>query len=126
MHEDVEGGGEALAPPGWRYAHFPLATGPCLEVDVEAVAVTGEVALAEAERTGDQSHIGPAMHWAHVLKSEQGACGDWPARVDARTGAPVGVRRTLAPVRMLRLLARLLGTTEFDAALAAAAVAQGA
>jgi hypothetical protein len=75
------------------------------------------VFVNETEVTGDQTFIAPVLHWAHIFKAEQGVNGDWPAIVNARTGEEVGLERTSAPVKLLKRLAILLQSSEFDLAI---------
>jgi hypothetical protein len=76
--------------------------------------------LDQAEVSGDESHFGPVLHWAHILSHEQAADGTWPAMADARTGAAVGTARTRRPAALLERLANKLGSVEFDETVARA------
>lgn len=73
--------------------------------------------------SGDETLLGTVLHWAHILKSEQGPDGVWPAIVNARNGQPRSEERTCAPVTLLERLGSLVDTTEFDAAVAFARAA---
>jgi hypothetical protein len=109
--------GEAfpLAPSDWFYSGMPL-TGPDEEIVTLGTAL--QVLHAQADRVteSDTSPLGGVLHVAHLLKSEQGADGQWPEAVNARTGRAVGSGRTIAPVTLLRRLNAMLNSTEFEAA----------
>ena len=60
------------------------------------------------------------LHWAHILKAEQGPDGDWPAVVNARAGTAIGATRTREPAVLLARLDMLLDFSEFEAAVARA------
>ncbi len=76
--------------------------------------------IDRAEKTGDEAHFGPVLHWAHILKAEQEQDGSWPAQINARSGAAIGTARTRAPAGLLARLDALLDSTEFEAAIARA------
>lgn len=109
--------GEAfpLAPPDWFYSGMPL-TEPGGEIVTLETAL--QVLHAQADRVteSDTSPLGGVLHVAHLLKSEQGADGQWPDTLNARTGRAVGSGRTAAPVTLLRRLNALLKSSEFEAA----------
>lgn len=108
------------APLDWAYALFPLQGEGEELLSLEwVVRVAGE-RIDRSEETGNEAHFGPVLHWAHILKVEQGPNGDWPAQVNARTGAPIGTARTRAPAGLMARLEALLDATEFEAAIARA------
>ena len=76
--------------------------------------------IDRAAETGDEAHTGPVLHWAHILKIEQGPNGDWPTLINARTGAAVGADRTRVPAGLMARLDALHDSTEFEAAIALA------
>jgi len=104
------------APPNWWYHSFPLRSKGEEVISIDWVADLARERIDRAETLGDEAPLGPTLHWAHLLKIEQGPKGDWPAWVNARTGAPVGTARTLSPVRLLERLGALLRSDEFKAA----------
>lgn len=110
-----------IAPPDWAWARLPLIELNVETLDIAAVVDEGLRLIAEAERTGDESHFGPVMHWAHILKTEQGPDGAWPAAVNARTGEPIGRAKTLAPASLMARLDALLDSTEYAACIELAA-----
>jgi hypothetical protein len=104
---------QAVAPWDWCYAFIPL-DGPDEEiVDVETAVARMLTAFGRI-RPGDTSALGPVMHVAHILQSEQGADGRWPARLNVRTGEAVGSARTGAPATLLRRLDSYLNLSEFE------------
>ena len=109
---------ELLAPPEWYYHGFPLAAPDEESVALDEVVRHALRLVALAEASGDHTHLGMVPHWAHLLKIEQSAHGDWPAVVNARTGEAIGCLRTLAPLELFARLGHLLQSTEFDEALA--------
>lgn len=109
-----------LAPAGWVWFSFPLEGGGSETVCLEAVMHAAHDALDEAEASGERDRLGPVLHWAHILKAEQDDEGDWPARVNARTGAAVGPARTRAPVALMERLEGILRSTEFAECIARA------
>lgn len=109
------------APNDWYYHLFPLTAEGAETLPLAYVVELAEALIREAERTGDETHFGPVLHWAHLLKCEQGPDGHWPAVVNARTGEALGSERTRRPAELLARLSRLLDTSEFDAAVALAA-----
>jgi hypothetical protein len=104
------------APSNWRYHSFPLPDEDTEVISLAGVAKLGHELMDRAEATGNQAHFGPVPHWAHLLKIEQGPDGDWPLRVNAKTGEPVGEERTCAPADLLARLGDVLQITEFDTA----------
>jgi len=112
---------DAEAPLGWAYALFPLQGEGDERLSLEWLTGLAHKLIDNAEETGDEAHFGPVLHWAHILKTEQGPDGDWPAQVNARTGAPVGAARTREPARLLARLDALLDSSEFEAVVARAA-----
>lgn len=62
----------------------------------------------------DDAVFGPVLHWAHLLKVEQGPQGDWPAHFNARTGTPIGAARTRTPGALFDRLDEILDSTEFE------------
>lgn len=111
----------AEAPLDWAYALFPLQAEGEEGLSLDWLVGLAHKLIDTAEETGDEAHFGPVLHWAHILKSEQGPDGDWPALVNARTGAAVGAAQTREPARLLARLDTLLGSSEFEAAVALAA-----
>ena len=110
------------APLDWAYALFPLQGEGEEILSLEWVARIAHERIDRAEKTGDEAHFGPVLHWAHILKAEQGPEGDWPAQVNARTGAAMGAARTRVPAGLMARLDALLDSTEFEAAVARAAL----
>ncbi len=104
------------APEEWAFHNFPLESEEQEELSLESVTEVGLERVALARETGHRPYIGPVVHWAHILKVEQGPNGDWPAVINARTGQPVGERRTRRPAELLNALGEMLDSTEFDAA----------
>ena len=78
------------APLGWAYALFPLQGEGEEILSLEWLVSVAHARIDRAQATGDEAHFGPVLHWAHILKAEQGQDGDWPAHVNARTGIAVG------------------------------------
>jgi hypothetical protein len=108
------------APLDWAYANFPLPSEGEESLSMEWLVNVAYVLIDRAEETGNEAHFGPVLHWAHILKSEQGPAGDWPALVNARTGAVIGAARTREPGRLLARLDALLDSSEFETAVARA------
>lgn len=108
------------APTTWPYALFPLREADDPRLEMERVTEIALELVDRAEASGDAAEAGPVLHWAHMLKIEQGPDGDWPAAVDARTGAALGTGRTRKPAELLRRLGDWLKSSEFDAAVALA------
>ena len=108
------GEGVRTAPIDWYYHSFPLREAGQEAVSLEWTAALAEGIVDRAEASGDETPLGPVLHWAHLLKAEQGPEGDWPARVNARTGAAIGSERTRAPARLLERLGAFLASTEFE------------
>ncbi|HZP80314.1 MAG TPA: hypothetical protein VFB21_01630, partial [Chthonomonadaceae bacterium] len=104
-----------VAPPDWYYSGMPLA-GPDEEIVTLETALNVLHAQADRVTERDTSPLGGVLHVAHLLKSEQGADGQWPDTLNARTGQAVGSGRTIAPVTLFRRLNALLNSTEFEAA----------
>jgi hypothetical protein len=105
-----------LSPADWRFHRFPLSEEGGEEIEIEEVVRLGLEALDQAARTGDRTPMGPIPHWAHLLVCEQGETGDWPKRINVRTGEAVGKERTKGPARLLSRLGAFLGSSEFDQA----------
>lgn len=108
------------APTTWPYALFPLREADDPRLEMERVTEIALGLVDRAEATGDAAEAGSVLHWAHMLKIEQGPEGDWPAAVDARSGAALGAERTRMPAELLRRLGEWLKSSEFDAAVALA------
>ena len=108
------------APNEWYFHLFPLTAEREEILPLDYVTDRGLELVSETERTGDHAHLGPPLHWAHLLKYELGPGRDWPAVINARTGEAIGEARTRRPVELLAKLGELLDTAEFDAAVAAA------
>ncbi len=106
--EDIE-----WSPPEWTLCGFPLETAG-QEPILLAAALDTLHRLADTITDADSTALGPAMHVAHMLVSRQGADGQWPAAMNARTGDTLSGERTDAPLRLYERLANILGTTEFD------------
>lgn len=83
-------------------------------------------ALDQAEAYGDEAPMGPVLHWAHVLKTEQRPDGTWPVWVNARTGQAESQDATRGPAAVMERLAKILHTTEFDECIRLAGAAQKA
>jgi hypothetical protein len=113
-------GAPSEAPLGWAYALFPLQHEGEEGLSLEWVVRVAHERIDRAQQTGDEAHVGPVLHWAHILKIEQGPNGDWPVQVNARTGAVAGTSRTREPAGLLARLDALLDSTEFEAAIARA------
>jgi hypothetical protein len=110
-----------IAPPGWVWMGFRISEPSGETLSIAEVVADGLRLIDESERTGDQSHFGPVMHWAHILKTEQGPDGAWPDAVNARTGEPIGTARTHAPATLMARLDALLDSTEYAACIERAA-----
>jgi len=108
------------APIGWAWFHFPLEGEGTEALDIENVVRLAHEALDRAAASGDREHLGPVLHWAHQLKTEQTEAGDWPAAVNARTGAALGAGRTRTPAGLMRRLEEILQSTEFSECIARA------
>jgi len=108
------------APNDWYYHLFPLQGEENEALSLDWVVETALQLIDRTRATGDEAHFGPTLHWAHLLKTEQGPDGDWPAVVNARTGAPLGPARTRAPATLLACLGELLQSSEFETAIARA------
>jgi len=115
-------GDHTEAPLDWAYALFPLQGEGEESLSLEWVVSVAHKLIDSAQGTGDEAHFGPVLHWAHLLKAEQGPDGDWPASVNARTGAAMGGARFREPARLLARLDVLLDSSEFEAAVARARV----
>lgn len=113
------------ADPEWAYSLFPLPHEAAEALSLEWVAQVGEELLDRAAATDDQSHFGPVLHWAHLLKTAQQPQGDWPLHINPRTGECLGPERTRTPARLLERLGRVLDSSEFDDAVALAAQHSG-
>jgi hypothetical protein len=111
------------APLDWAYALFPLQRDDNEILSLQWLVGLAHERIDRAQSTGDEAHFGPVLHWAHILKIEQGPDGDWPAHVNARTGASIGSARTLAPAGLMARLDALLHATEFETTVARAEVA---
>lgn len=109
------------APNDWYLHLFPLTAEGEEVLPLEYVVEVAEGFIRETVRTGDHVHLGPPLHWAHLLKYELGSGSDWPAVINARTGDAIGEERTRRPAELLAKLAEMLDTAEFDAAVAACA-----
>jgi hypothetical protein len=109
------------APLDWAYAHFPLQREDDPILSLEWVVSEALVRIDRAEQTGDETHFGPVLHWAHILKAEQSPEGDWPSLVEARTGAAVGTARTRSPAALMARLDAFFDAAEYEAAIARAA-----
>jgi hypothetical protein len=109
------------APPDWIWSLFPLVGGDTETVNIESVVHRAMELVNEAAHTGDHAPIGPVMHWAHIFKSEQGTNGDWPAKVNGRTGEAVSAVRTVAPAALMARLDALLESSEYVISIEAAA-----
>jgi hypothetical protein len=109
------------APLDWAYGLFPLEREGEENLSLDWVVGIAHERIDRAGETGDETHFGPVLHWAHILKAEQGRDGDWPAVVNARTGAAVGMERTRAPAGLMKRLDALLDASEFAACVARAA-----
>ena len=107
------------APPDWYYHLFPL-TGEGEEIEIDAVVRRAHGLINLARESNDQAHLGTVLHWAHLLKADQGKAADWPARVNARTGAALGEARTRSPLSLFARLGAILNSSEFEGALDAA------
>ena len=105
------------APSIWRYSLFPLQNSESEIVSLNWVTSLALQLVSQTESTGDHTFIAPVLHWAHILKAEQGPNGDWSAEVNVRTGEELGIERTCAPVELLQRLASLLKSSEFDLAI---------
>ena len=104
----------ATAPPDWYYSLFPLTGDDVEEVATDWVMAVSDDLLHRAAVEEDEAHLGPVLHWAHLLKVAQGPEGDWPARFNARTGAAIGAERTRSPGALFERLGELLDSTEFE------------
>jgi len=113
-----------IAPPEWAWAGFPLDSDATETLDVAEFTAIALVRIKGSVRDQDEAPIGPVMHWAHILKTEQGQDGAWPAAVNARTGEPTGTARTLAPAKLMARLDALLDSSEYAACIALAANAK--
>lgn len=116
-----------IAPLDWAWGRFPLDAEGEETLLLEHVIQYTDALIAEARRLDDEALIGPIMHWAHILKTEQGPDGAWPSVVNARTGETIGAARTLAPATLMARLDALLDSSEYAACIARAshAILQG-
>lgn len=112
------------APCDWHYHLFPLPYASSEVITLDWVVAVAEDLLELAALTGDAAQVGPVLHWAHLLKIAQDAGSDWPAEVNARTGAAVGMARTRSPARLLQHLGEAMDSSEFDDAVARCRYAQ--
>ncbi|HEY3267431.1 MAG TPA: hypothetical protein VGM37_10920 [Armatimonadota bacterium] len=103
-----------LAPLSYRYFLFPLDADGEDAITLERLCRHANALIDSAQAEADETHFGPVLHWAHILKTERGPDGAWPAAVNARTGEPIGPERTTAPAQLLARLGALLDTTEFE------------
>lgn len=106
----------AIAPSDWYYPLFPLSAVSEEEVSLDWLVEQAASRLKQAQDADERAYLGPVLHWAHLLKFEQGPEGDWPALVNARTGTAVGEKRTRAPGELMAALAECLLSSEFDEA----------
>lgn len=113
------------APLEWAYELFPLRSESEEILSLEWVAEVAHGLVDLAESTGDQAHIGPTLHWAHRFVITQSQEGDWPHLVNARTGEVVSTQRTRKPAEFLARLGDLLDSSEFEHAVARAAIKPG-
>jgi hypothetical protein len=112
-----------IAPWNWAWPGSPMGEETGETLSLEGVAAEGLRRVAEAGRVRDEAAVGPVMHWAHILKTEQGPDGTWPAVVNARTGDTIGWARTTAPADLLARLDALINSSEYAACIALAALA---
>ena len=110
----------ASVPPDWYYHGFPLPSAGDEALSLDWVTEVALRRMDEAAATGDEAHFGPVLHWAHILRQEQGPDGDWPRSVNTRTGDPIGEERTRRPADLLQRLGGTLRSVEFDDAVARA------
>jgi hypothetical protein len=122
MKQSLTPSSAAEAPLDWAYALFPLPAEGEESLSIEWLVRLAHERIDRAGEMGDEAHFGPVLHWAHILKSEQGPDGDWPAHLNARTGAAIGAARTRTPAQLLARLDALLDSSEFEAAVARARV----
>lgn len=109
-----------FAPADWRLHGFPLNAAGHEEVRIDCLAVEAAYILDDAKQRNDRTHLGRVLHWAHLLTIEQSADGSWPMQINARTGKPVGIRRTMYPAILMQKLDELLNSTEFERCIARA------
>jgi hypothetical protein len=108
------------APTDWYYHLLPLPAPSEETLSLDWVAVVAGELMDRAEASGEPAECEAVLHWAHLLKLEQGTEGDWPAVVNARTGEALGEERTRKPAAVLARLGELLDSTEFDTVIALA------
>ncbi len=77
-------------------------------------------AYVDTATEADTTAICKVLHVAHLLMTLQGADGQWPDTLNARTGAIQGAGRTTEPVALLRRLDALLHASEFKTVCAVA------
>jgi hypothetical protein len=113
------------APLEWAYELFPLPAEGEEILSLEWVAEVAHSLFNLTEATGDEACFGPTLHWAHRFVITQSQEGDWPLLVNARTGEVVSTQRTRKPVEFLARLGDLLDSSEFEHAVARAAIKPG-
>ena len=101
------------APPEWDCNCFPLPSEETEILTMEYVVSTLQSHI-DTVTEADTTALGRALHVGHMLTLMQGADGQWPETFNARTGEPIGVGRTLAPVPLFRRMNAMLDSTEFD------------
>jgi hypothetical protein len=114
-----------LTPPDWRYHRFPIPDDETEEILLVEVSRLGLEMIDLGEKAGDQEFFGRVPHWAHLLKCEQSPSGDWPARVNARTGRPLGDERTRKPAELLARLGAIFKSSEYEGAVSRANAVPG-
>lgn len=93
----------AWTPPEWVCNCFPqTAAGQEVVRLDELVAVLHS--LADTATEADVAPLQKALHVSHILVTLQGADGKWPAVLNLRTAASIGMERTTAPLELFRLL----------------------
>ena len=115
----------AISPLDWYYAHFPMLAERVEAMGIDWLVCVATELLDRADETGDGAHAGPVLHWAHILKTMQASDGSWPAEVNLRTGAVIGLDRTRKPAVFLARLGKRLNSTEFASAVQLATSGSG-
>ena len=101
------------APPEWACCCFPVPE-PTQEVLTMEYVISTLQAHLDSVTDADSTALGRALHVGHLLTVMQSEAGDWPARINVRTGEWIGDERSLDPVPLFQRMTAMLGTTEFD------------
>ncbi len=108
MHAEI-----IWAPPEWACCCFPV---PASDIEVLTMEyVIGALqAHLDSVTDADTTALGRALHVGHLLTTMQSDAGDWPAKINVRTGEWIGSERSREPIPLFQRMTAMLGTTEFD------------